>query len=133
GATACGHVRAVEPVCAVQPEVVLNGGGKPADADCGDDPRDAARVHKFESRDVLALVAGAVDRARPGPVDAAVVGDEGALLGAGDDCAAVVRINAHLADGVVLRELAGRLVVRGAEDVFAEHGPGSAGVGRLED
>ena len=44
-------------------------------------------------------------------------------LRAGDDVVAVVRIDAHLADGLVLRELARRLREGGAEDVGAEHGP----------
>ena len=71
--------------------------------------------------------------AGPRPVGAAVVRDEDPLLRAGDDLWPVVRVDAHLADGVVLRELAGRLRVRRAEDVFAEHRPGRSGVGRLED
>ena len=37
----------------------------------------------------------------------------------------VVRVDAHLADGVVLRELAGRLRVGRAEHVLAEHRPGA--------
>ena len=45
----------------------------------------------------------------------------------------VVRVDAHLADRVVLRELARGLGVGRAEDARAEHGPVRAAVGRLED
>ena len=92
-----------------------------------------AHVGQLEAGDVLALGREAVRRARPSPIRPAVVGDKHPLLRSSQDLLAVVRVDAHLADGVVLRELAGRLRVRGAEHVFPEHRPGRSGVGRLQD
>ena len=60
-----------------------------------------------------------VGRARPGPVRAAVVREVEALLRAGDDVVAVVRVDAHLADRVVLRELARRARRRPAPKTLA--------------
>ncbi len=51
----------------------------------------------------------------------------------GGDDVRVVRVDAHLADRVVLRELSRRLGVGRAEDVGAERRPVRAAVGRLED
>src|SRR5262249_11341938 len=104
--TAAGpYVGRVEAVGSVVREVVLDRRREAADADRGEDPRGAAaHVRQLEPGDVLASADGG--SAGPGPVRAAVVGDEDSLLRAGDDLAAVVRVDAHFADGVVLRELA---------------------------
>jgi hypothetical protein len=127
------HRSGVEPVRAVLAEVVLNGRREAAHADRGDDPRRAALVDELEAGDVLALGRKCVRRARPGPVDAAVVGDEQPSLRAGDHLAARIRVDAHLADGVVLRELAGRLRVGHPEDAFAEERPGRTAIRGLQN
>ena len=58
--------------------------------------------------DVLAHGVEVVRRAGAGPVRPAVIGEVEAGLRAGDDVVAVVRVDAHFADGLVLRELARR-------------------------
>jgi hypothetical protein len=73
-----------------------------------------------------------VRRARARPVRPAVVREEEPLLRAGDDLVRVVRVDADLADRVVLRELARRLGVGRAEDV-APSTVQWLRVGRLED
>ncbi len=100
------HVGGVQAVRAVLAEVVLHRRCEAAHADRGDDPRDAAHVDELEPGDVLPLGRETVRRARPRPVDAAVVGDEEAFLRARGDFVTRVRVDAHLADCVVLRELA---------------------------
>ena len=97
-APAGGHGGRVEAVGAVLAEVVLHRRCEPAHADRGDDPRRATHVDELEPGDVLPLSRETVRRARPGPVDAAVVGDEEALLRARGDLVTRVRVDAHLAD-----------------------------------
>src|SRR6185436_11920704 len=134
GRAAAGrYVRGVDPVRAVLVQVVLHGGGESAHADRGQDARDAgAHVRQLQRGDVLAHAGEGVGQAGPGPVRAAVVREIEPGLRAGHDAVAVVRIDAHFADGLVLRELAGRLRQRRAEDVGGEDGPVRAGVGGFE-
>ena len=74
-----------------------------------------------------------IGRARTGPVVAAIVGKIKPSLSAGDDIVAVARIDSHFADGLILRELAGRQWKSGSKNIGTEQRPSRARVGRLED
>ncbi len=99
-----------------------------------DDARNAAaHVCQLQGCYVLALGIEVISRTWASPVGAAVIRKVESLFGAGCDFIAVVRINAHFANCVVLRELAWRLSIGYTENVGSEDSPRGARVGGFEN
>ena len=132
GQPLAGSTRAIDAVGAVLVQVVLHRRREPACADEGVDLGVGPDIAQDHAGGVLALGGEAIGQARPGPVGAGVIRQEEPCLGSHHQVVAVVGINPHLADGLVLREVVRRLGVGWVEDVGAEDRPGGALVGALE-
>src|ERR1043166_2659301 len=80
-AAAGRHGPFINPVSSIFAKVVLNRGGKAADADCGNDFCASAGVNEFQAGDVLPLRGEVVGRARASPVFSTVVGKVETVFG----------------------------------------------------
>src|SRR5262245_6564519 len=133
-ATTHRHRASVKAVRSILSEIVLHEGRKTTHANRREDARyTRAHVTQFKPGDVLALSSEAISQARSSPVCAAVIGKIETFLCASYNVVAVIRIDAHFANCVVLWELAGRFLIGWPEDIGAKHCPCGTGVGRLQN
>ena len=82
-----------------------------------------ADISQFKASNVLALRAESIRRAGTCPVVAAVIRKVESGLRSRHYLIAVVRINPHFADSLVLRKLTRRLRKRCAENIRCQHRP----------
>src|SRR6202035_3210555 len=114
-------------------EIVLHRGGEATHADRSDNARDTAYVTQLKTSDILSLRGKVIRSARAAPIVAAIVRKIETSLRTSDNVVAVVRIDPHLPNCIVLRKLAGWLGQRCAKHACAQHCPVGARVGRLQN
>ena len=92
-----------------------------------------ADIRQFETSDILALRAESIRGAGTCPVVSAVVGEIESCLRSCHYVIAVVRIDPHFANSLVLWKLTRRLRKCCAENVRCQHRPRSATINRFQD
>ena len=106
----------VDSVRSVLIEIILHRSGEAAHADRGNDPRVAALLYQLKTGDVLALGAEVVSGAWTRPIVASVIGEVESRLRTRDDVIAVVGVDAHFADCLILRKSSRRQRIARAEN-----------------